>query len=542
MKIPFNKPHLTGKEAHYMYQAVYNGKLSGNGEFTKRCQHFFEERYGFKKCLLTTSCTDALEMAAILCDIQPGDEVIVPSYTFVSSALAFVRQGAKIVFADSMERNPNMDADKIESLITPRTKVIVPVHYAGVACDMDKIMDIANRHNLLVVEDAAQAIDSYYGLTPCPPLLKARGDVKSADVMNYSLLEGNAKTMRSEPTDAEMVLWEQIRNNQLGQKFRRQHVIGNYIADFVCLAKQLIVEVDGEYHLSKEQQASDTERDAWLREQGYQVIHFTNEQVLYQTEYVLHTIKEALLPSPSPRLQERGSRGEARPLGGIGHLAAFSFHETKNIIAGEGGMLVINDERFIRRAEIIWEKGTNRAEFFRGEVNKYGWVDTGSSFLPSEVIAAFLWAQLECLDEIQTRRKKLWNLYYDTLSSSSRFQSPLAFRRGDGGEASPSPAGEGLGVRLPDLPSYATNNAHMFYLVSRSLNERTELIKRLKENDILAVFHYLSLHSSPYYKDKHDGRELPQCDRYADCLVRLPLYYDLKEEDVDRISALVLEI
>ena len=262
MNIPFNKPYLTGREAHYMYQAVMKGKLSGNGEFTKRCQSFFEERYGFKKCLLTTSCTDALEMAAILCDIQPGDEVIVPSYTFVSSALAFVREGAKIVFADSMQRNPNIDAEKIEALITPKTKVIVPVHYAGVACDMDKIMQIANKYNLIVVEDAAQAIDSYY---------------------------------------------------------------------------------------------------------------------------------------------------KERPLGSIGHLSAFSFHETKNIIAGEGGMLAINDERFIRRAEIIWEKGTNRAEFFRGEVNKYGWVDTGSSFLPSEVVAAFLWAQLEELDNIQNRRKLLWN-------------------------------------------------------------------------------------------------------------------------------------
>ena len=224
--IPFNKPYLTGKEAHYMYQAVFSGKISGNGMFTKKCQSFFEIRYGFKKCLLTTSCTDALEMAAILCDIQPGDEVIVPSYTFVSSALAFVRQGAKIVFADSCTDNPNIDADTIEALITPKTKVIVPVHYAGVACDMDKIMDIAARHSLLVVEDAAQAIDSFY---------------------------------------------------------------------------------------------------------------------------------------------------KGRPLGGIGHMAAFSFHETKNIISGEGGMLVINDERFIRRAEIIWEKGTNRTEFFRGEVNKYGW-------------------------------------------------------------------------------------------------------------------------------------------------------------------------
>ena len=367
MHIPFNLPHLTGKEAHYMYQAVYNGKLSGNGEFTKRCQHFFEERYGFKRCLLTTSCTDALEMAAILCDIKPGDEVIVPSYTFVSSALAFVRQGAKIVFADSMKRNPNIDAELIESLVTSRTKVIVPVHYAGVSCDMDRIMEIAERHNLLVVEDAAQAIDSYY---------------------------------------------------------------------------------------------------------------------------------------------------KGRPLGTIGHLSAFSFHETKNVISGEGGMLGINDERFIRRAEIIWEKGTNRAEFFRGEVNKYGWCDIGSSFLPSEVVAAFLWAQLEALDDIQSKRKGLWNKYYELLK-------PLA---------------EQGRFSLPDIPEYATNNAHMFYLVCNSLAERTALIKKMKDNDILAVFHYLSLHSSEYYKDKHDGRHLPECDRYADCLVRLPMYYDLSEIEVTNIS------
>lgn len=357
-----------------MYQAVAEGKLSGNGAFTKRCQQFFEDRYGFKKCLLTTSCTDALEMAAILCDIQPGDEVIVPSYTFVSSALAFVRAGAKIIFADSMAENPNIDAEKIESLITPRTKVIVPVHYAGVACDMDRIMEIANRHNLIVVEDAAQAIDSYY---------------------------------------------------------------------------------------------------------------------------------------------------KDRPLGSIGHLSAFSFHETKNIIAGEGGMLCINDERFIRRAEIIWEKGTNRAEFFRGEVNKYGWVDTGSSFLPSEVIAAFLWAQLEHLDEIQSRRKHLWELYNTCLLPLTSNLSPK--------------------LALLVIPSYATNNAHMFYLVCNSLEERTVLIKHLKDNGVLAVFHYLSLHSSPYYQDKHDGRDLLQCDRYADCLVRLPMYYDLKDEDVVEICRLIKE-
>ena len=374
MNIPFNKPHLTGKEAHYMYQAVAEGKLSGNGAFTKKCQQFFEERYCFKKCLLTTSCTDALEMAAILCNLQPGDEVIVPSYTFVSSALAFVRAGAKITFADSMKENPNIDAEQIESLITPYTKVIVPVHYAGVACDMDRIMEIANKYNLIVVEDAAQAIDSYY---------------------------------------------------------------------------------------------------------------------------------------------------KGRPLGSIGHMSAFSFHETKNIIAGEGGMLCINDERFIRRAEIIWEKGTNRAEFFRGEVNKYGWVDTGSSFLPSEVIAAFLWAQLENLDDIQSRRKHLWDLYYSCLS-------PLASR------LSPK-------LALPTIPDYATNNAHMFYLVCNNLAERTALIKHLKDNGILAVFHYLSLHSSPYYADKHDGRTLSECDRYADCLVRLPIYYDLMDEKVIEISKNIQE-
>ena len=381
MHIPFNKPHLTGKEAHYMYQAVYNGKLSGNGEFTKKCQQFFEERYGFKKCLLTTSGTDALEMCAMLCDLKPGDEVIVPSYTFVSTALAFLREGAKVVFADSMKRNPNLDAETIESLITPHTKVIVPVHYAGVACDMDKIMSVAKKHNLLVVEDAAQAIDSYWKPLPTSP--------------------------------------------------------------------------QGE---------------------------------------------------------------EKKPLGGIGHLAAFSFHETKNITAGgEGGLLVVNDERFIRRAEIIWEKGTNRAEFFRGEVNKYGWVDMGSSFLPAEINAAFLWAQLENLDEIQTKRKQLWNRYYELLK-------PLA---------------EKGYFQLPDIPEYASNNAHMFYLTFSSLETRTELIKHLKSNDVLAVFHYLSLHSSAYYADKHDGRPLPECDRYADTLVRLPMYYDLSLIDVDSVCNLI---
>lgn len=371
--IHFNQPHLVGKETGYISEAVNEfGKLSGNGAFTKRCQSFFEQRYGFRKCLLTTSCTDALEMAAMLCDLKPGDEVIVPSYTFVSTALAFVREGARIIFADSMADNPNIDADLIENLVTEKTKVIVPVHYAGVACDMDKIMDIANRHGLIVVEDAAQAIDSYY---------------------------------------------------------------------------------------------------------------------------------------------------KDRPLGTIGHLSAFSFHETKNIISGEGGMLGINDDSFIRRAEIIWEKGTNRAEFFRGEVNKYGWVDVGSSFLPSEMMAAFLWAQLEAVDDIQAKRKQIWNTYYELLK--------LMAQKGC--------------FTLPDIPEYATNNAHMFYLVCRTLEDRTALIEKLKKRDILAVFHYLSLHSSPYYMDKHDGRELPNCDRFADCLVRLPMYYDLSLETVREIVSIIAQ-
>lgn len=374
-QIPFNKPFLTGKEAHYMYQAVYTGKLSGNGVFTKKCQQFFEEKYGFKKAIMTTSGTDALEMAAILCDVRPGDEVIVPSYTFVSSALAFVRQGARIIFADSCEHNPNIDPEKLESLITDKTKVIVPVHYAGVGCDMDKIMEIANKHNILVVEDAAQAIDSYY---------------------------------------------------------------------------------------------------------------------------------------------------KGRPLGGIGHLGCFSFHETKNVTAGgEGGLLCVNDERFIRRAEIIWEKGTNRAEFFRGMVNKYGWVDTGSSFLPSEINSAFLYAQLESLDTIQARRKEIWEQYNDGLKSL---------------------ADKGY-FKMPDMPEYATNNAHMFYLVCRNLEERTGLIAHLKEKGIYSAFHYLSLHLSEYYKEHHEGEipNLPYCDRYADCLVRLPMFYELTDEEVGKVIESIIQ-
>jgi dTDP-4-amino-4,6-dideoxygalactose transaminase len=354
-----------------MYQAVYSGKISGNGIYTKKCHEFFEKRYGFKKALLTTSCTDALEMSAILANIQPGDEVIIPSYTFVSTALAFVRQGAKIIFADSNSQNPNLDVSLIEALITPRTKVIVPVHYAGIACDMDPIMALAAKYKLLVIEDAAQAIDSFY---------------------------------------------------------------------------------------------------------------------------------------------------KGRPLGSIGHMSTFSFHETKNINSGEGGMLAINDKNLINRSEIIWEKGTNRSEFFRGQVNKYGWVDTGSSFLPSEIIAAYLYAQLENLDIIQFRRKKIWEIYYEGLKYLTK-----------------------IGIMIPFIPDYATNNGHMFYLVCVDLNQRSALIEHLKSKGILAVFHYQSLHKSDYYKNRHDNREIPWSDKYTDCLVRLPLFYELSDSELSYVVESVKE-
>jgi dTDP-4-amino-4,6-dideoxygalactose transaminase len=376
--INFNKPYVSGKEYEYIADAVSSKKLSGNGKYTQLCQNYFQTQFGFKKCLLTTSCTDALEMAAILLDIQPGDEVIMPSYTFVSTANAFVLRGAKIVFTDSMELNPNMDATTIESLITSKTKAIVPVHYAGIACDMDTIMELAAKYKLFVVEDAAQAIDSYY----------------------------------------------------------------------------------------------------------------------------------------------IGKDGIKKPLGGIGHLAAFSFHETKNIISGEGGMLVVNDSQFAQRAEIIWEKGTNRSAFFRGEVDKYGWVDVGSSFLPSEIVAAFLWAQLEHLEEIQNKRKSIWNQYWEGLK-------PLQEK--------------GI-LKLPLVPDYASNNAHMFYVVCQNLEHRTNLIEALKKENIHAVFHYLSLHKSPFYQSKHDGRDLPNTDFYSDTLVRLPMYYELSLQEVDKVIQTLFDV
>ena len=372
MKIPFNKPFLSGNETKYIEEAVRSMKISGDGIFTKKCHTFFEEKYGFLKCLLTTSCTDALEMAAILIDIQAGDEVIMPSYTFVSTANAFVLRGAKIVFVDSLPDHPNIDVSKIEALITPKTKAIVPVHYGGVACDMDVIMELATRYNLFVIEDAAQAVDSFY---------------------------------------------------------------------------------------------------------------------------------------------------KGLPLGGIGHLAAFSFHETKNIISGEGGMLVINDAQFAERAEIIREKGTNRSQFYRGEVDKYGWMDIGSSFLPSDIIAAFLFAQLENLDKIQAKRIASWNSYYELLK-------PLA--------------DQNL-FKLLHFDKDKTNNGHLFALIMPNLEERSKLLDFMRTKGILAVFHYLSLHKSPFYQEKHDGRTLENCDNFSDTLIRLPFYYELTQEEIEFICNSIIQ-
>jgi len=371
--LPFNNPYLAGKETDYLKEAVATGKISGNGVFTKKCHSILEEVTKTPKSLLTTSCTDALEMCAILVDIEEGDEVIMPSYTFVSTANAFILRGAKIVFADSRADHPGMDESLLEGLITDRTKAIVCVHYAGVASDMGKLKELADRYGIFLIEDAAQAIDSYY---------------------------------------------------------------------------------------------------KW----------------------------------PSGRKQA---------LGCIGHLGVFSFHETKNIQCGEGGALLINDKRFADRAEIIWEKGTNRTAFWRGEVDKYGWVDIGSSFLPSELSSAFLYSQLENVEDIQKRRLEIWEQYY--LGLKPLFQTKK--------------------VRPPFIPDYATNNAHMFYLMCTSEEERTNLIAHLKAVDIHAVFHYQSLHASTYFENKHDGRPLPLTDMYSSCLVRLPLHLHLTVVDVEHICS-----
>ena len=366
--IPFNKPPYTGNEEKYVLESIKSSKISGDGEFTKRCHKWFEERLDCKKVLLTTSCTHALEMAAILLDIKEGDEVIMPSYTFVSTANAFVLRGAKIVFVDVRPDTMNIDERKIEQAITSKTKVIVPVHYAGVACEMDTIMNISNKYNLFVVEDAAQGMMSTY-------------------------------------------------------------------------------------------------------------------------------------------------KGKA--LGTIGHLGAYSFHETKNYTsAGEGGLLLVNDDRFIQRAEIIREKGTNRSLFFRGMVDKYSWVDVGSSYLMNDVSAAYLWGNLEKADEINENRLTTWQKYYDGL----RELEDKGF------------------IELPKIPNGCVHNAHMFYLKVKDLEERTKLLEYLKENGILAVFHYIPLHSAPVGLKfgRFDGDDV-FTTKESERLMRLPMYYGLERDNVLKI-------
>lgn len=371
MTIPFYKPHVFGNEIIHIQEAIHFNKLSGDGPFTKKASIFFEEKYGINRALLTTSCTDALEMAAILLDIKPGDEVIMPSFTFVSTANAFVLRGARVIFADSSENSPNIDPACVESLITKRTKAIVIVHYAGIACDMDQFIDIQNRYGIPLVEDAAQAIDSFY---------------------------------------------------------------------------------------------------------------------------------------------------DSKPLGGIGCLGTFSFHETKNVVAGEGGLLCVNNKSLVHRAEVIREKGTNRRAFLRGEVDKYSWCDLGSSFLPSDLTAAFLYGQFENLDAIQEQRKKIWDFYDSRIRTLS-----LKVKQ----------------FEVPFLPDFATHNAHMYYLVCHSLDSRNGLLKKFGDKGINATFHYNSLHSSVYYKAQHDGRPLLQSDRYTDGLIRLPLYHELTEIQLDSICSII---
>jgi len=360
MRIPFNKPFMTGKELEYIKEAHINGHLSGDGPFTKRCNKWLEDKIGCCKALLTHSCTAALEMTAILADIKPGDEVIMPSYTFVSTANAFVLRGGVPVFVDIRSDTLNIDESKIEAAITSKTKAIVPVHYAGVGCEMDIIMRIAQKYGLIVIEDAAQGILSSY---------------------------------------------------------------------------------------------------------------------------------------------------KSRPLGSIGHLAALSFHETKNIISGEGGAILINDGRFTERAEIIREKGTNRSKFFRGEVDKYTWVDIGSSYLPSDLLAAFLWGQMENAEKLTTGRLELWERYnaaFEPLEKSGKLRRPI-------------------------IPTECRHNAHMYYLLLSDVETRTKLINYLKKQDIVSVFHYVPLHNSPAGNKygKVSGIML-NTDNISNNIIRLPIWIGLK--------------
>ena len=374
MLVPFNKPYMTGKELWYISQAHAKGHLAGDGSFTKLCAGWLEARTGSQRALLTHSCTGALEMAAILADFQPGDEVIMPSFTFVSTANAFVLRGGVPVFVDIRPDTLNIDESRIEAAITPRTKAIVVVHYAGVGCEMDTIMDIARRHSLLVIEDAAQGVMASY---------------------------------------------------------------------------------------------------------------------------------------------------KGRPLGSIGHMAAFSFHETKNIISGEGGALMINDARFVERAEIIREKGTNRSQFFRGQVDKYTWTDFGSSYLPSELISAFLWAQMDEADAITRRRMDIWDTYHRFLGQAEAADK----------------------IRRPVIPTGCTHNAHMYYLLLPDLARRTAFIRQLKEAGIGAVFHYVPLHSSPFGKTvARSHGDMSITDDLSDRLVRLPLWVGLEGQVAEVISAVLTAI
>ena len=369
--IPFNKPFTIEKELEYIEDAIKGGIIRGDGIYTQKCHHILEGYLPTKKCLLTHSCTAALEMAAILADIKQGDEVIMPSYTFVSTANAFVLRGGVPVFVDIKPDTKNINEDLIESTITKKTKAIVPVHYAGVACDMDKIMQIAKKHNLIVIEDAAQGVSSTYN----------------------------------------------------GQK-----------------------------------------------------------------------------------------------LGTIGDIGCFSFHETKNIISGEGGAIIINNDKFIQRAEIIREKGTNRSQFFRGEVDKYTWVDVGSSYLPSDIIAAFLYAQLQNIDKINNKRLEIWNEYHQFFESYEK---------------------EGL-ISRPIVPPNCTHNAHMYYIIFENLQKRSEFIAFLKENGINPVFHYIPLHSSPAgIKFAKTMGDMPITNQVADTLVRMPLFYGLCDEDMRYTKSVV---
>lgn len=371
MKVNFNQPYSTGLELKYLKKVFASGQLSGNGALTKRCQEKLQLLSASEKCLLTTSCTSALEMCALLLNIEPGDEVIIPAYTFVSTANAFAMHGAKIVLVDSKAEHPGIDEDQIEPLINKRTKAIVPVHYAGVACDMEKIMSIANKYGLAVVEDAAQGIDATF----------------------------------------------------------------------------------------------------------------------------------------------KWNNGQTSALGSIGHLGAYSFHETKNIQCGEGGALLINDPDLLDRAEIISENGTNKASFLRGEVDKYDWIEIGSSFLPSELTAAYLYAQLQELETIQEKRSRIWNQYSDG------FNSLLQQKR----------------ITGPHIPDYASNNAHMFYLVCRNQKERDSLISDLQSHGINSAFHYQTLHRSPFFKNSYQGKALDQADKYTECLVRLPLHFNLTTQQVNYV-------